>query len=83
MKIVFNFLKYLLSFPLLLVILQKLNAITPAELEGTKQASNKMMPNHLHFKGALQRPNFSYLMLLIYYSLRSHLMPQSLLFMDL
>lgn len=45
--------------------------------------NNKVMPRHLHFKGALQRANFSYLMPLIYYSLRSHLMPQSLLFTDL
>jgi len=83
MKITLNFLKNLLSFSPLLVILLKPNVITPVELERTKQASNKMMPKHLHFKGALQRANFSYLMLLIYYSLRSHLMPQSLLFTDL
>lgn len=83
MKITFNFLKYLLNFSPLSVILLRLNVITPAGLERTKQANNKMMPKHLHFKGALQRANFSYLMPLIYYSLRSHLMPQSLLFTDL
>lgn len=69
-------------FPFLVIVV-KLSVITLAELERTKQTNNKMMPKHLHFKGALQTANFSYLMPLIYYFLRSHRMPQSLLFTDL
>lgn len=79
MKITFSLLKYLLSFSPLLVILVLSHQLS---LREQNRRVTNWCPN-IYTSKELYRANFSYLMPLIYYSLRSHLMPQSLLFMDL